>query len=197
MTVTLNNGAQQQRKTLASQLDRLDGILDALSDGLNQAVAHTVEQAVGSAVHDTVQAVLAELLTNPLVLTRLREALAPTVPLAQPAPEPAPPAVVRSLTDKARSAAQSAKAACGTFLGKVRGWCGVLADKAKACCRLVRPHTRPLLLAAGVGVALGVTAYLAGPWFAAVTGWLAGFTATLGVQAAVAFRRLLGLSGSA
>ena len=48
--------------------------------------------------------------------------------------------------------------------------------------------------AAGVGVAVGVTAYLAGPWFAAAAGWLAGFAATLGVQAGLAFRRLLGLS---
>jgi hypothetical protein len=194
MTVTLNNGAQQQRKTLASQLDRLDTILDALSDGLNQAVAHTVEQAVGSAVRDTVQGVLAELLTNPAVLARLREALVPTAPVAQPAPEPAPPVTVR---DRARSAARSVRTTCGSFLSKVQGWCGMLADKAKACCRLVRPHTKPLLLAAGVGVALGVTAYLAGPWFAACAGWLAGFTTTLGVQAAVAFRRLLGLGGSA
>jgi hypothetical protein len=37
-------------------------------------------------------------------------------------------------------------------------------------------------------------AYFVGPWFAAGAGWLAGFTTTLGVQAAVAFRRLLGLS---
>jgi len=33
MTTTTMNGST--RKTLASQLDRLDGILDALSDGLN------------------------------------------------------------------------------------------------------------------------------------------------------------------
>jgi len=73
----------------------------------------TVEQAVGAAVRDTVQAVLAELLTNPLVLARLREVLAPTVPVARPAPEPAPPT---SLGEKARSAAQSMKATCGGFL---------------------------------------------------------------------------------
>ena len=50
--------------------------------------------------------------------------------------------------------------------------------------------------AADVGVAPSVTAYLAGPWFAAAAGWLTGFSATLGVQAAVAFRRLLGLGGA-
>ena len=48
--------------------------------------------------------------------------------------------------------------------------------------------------ATGVGVTLGAAAYLAGPWFAAFAGWLAGFATTPGVQAAVAFRRLLGLS---
>src|SRR5262249_34137975 len=52
---------------------------------------------------------------------------------------------------------------------------------------------RPGTNAGGVGVALGVAAYLAGPWFAAAAGWLAGFATTLDVQAAVAFRRLLGL----
>ena len=36
MTTTLNAGA---RKTLASQLDRLDTILDGLADNVNEAVA--------------------------------------------------------------------------------------------------------------------------------------------------------------
>src|SRR5262249_25574606 len=53
------------RKTLASQLDRLDSILDGLSEGLNDAVASAVREAVGLAVHEAVQAVLTELLTNP------------------------------------------------------------------------------------------------------------------------------------
>src|SRR5262245_8590402 len=62
MAPTTTNG--QERKTLASQLDRLDSILDALSDGLNQAVATAVEgaveravrQAVGQAVKQTMHA---------------------------------------------------------------------------------------------------------------------------------------------
>lgn len=78
--MTLMNGiTRTQRKTLASQLDRMDNILDALSDGLNEAVASTVEQAVGTAVSATVQTVLTELLTNPVVLDRLRKVLAPAL----------------------------------------------------------------------------------------------------------------------
>src|SRR5437868_14827309 len=85
MTATHANAAPQ-RKTLASQLDRLDSILDALSDGLNEAVAFAVEQATGTAVRGAVQAALTEVLTNPLVLARLRDALAPPAPLARAAP---------------------------------------------------------------------------------------------------------------
>src|SRR6516225_5044125 len=71
MTKTLEmNGTT--RKTLASQLDRLDSILDGLSEGLNDAVASAVREAVGLAVQEAVQAVLAELLTNPALREQLQ-----------------------------------------------------------------------------------------------------------------------------
>jgi hypothetical protein len=71
MTKTLEmNGST--RKTLASQLDRLDSILDGLSEGLDQAVAQAVREAVGLAVQEAVQAVLTELLTNPALRAQLR-----------------------------------------------------------------------------------------------------------------------------
>ncbi len=38
------------RKSLAEQIDRLDGILDGLAEGLQEAVASAVGQAVGDAV---------------------------------------------------------------------------------------------------------------------------------------------------
>jgi hypothetical protein len=71
MTQTLEmNGPT--RKTLASQLDRLDSILDGLSEGLNDAVSAAVREAVGLAVQEAVQAVLTELLTNPLLREQLQ-----------------------------------------------------------------------------------------------------------------------------
>ena len=45
MTTMTNNG-RTTRKTLASQLDRLDTILDCLADGLNEAVA-TADSPLG------------------------------------------------------------------------------------------------------------------------------------------------------
>jgi hypothetical protein len=70
MTTTTNTNGRV-RKSLAEQIDRLDGILDGLADGLNEAVVIAVKQAVVVAVREAVQAVLAEVLANP----QLRETL--------------------------------------------------------------------------------------------------------------------------
>ena len=68
----------QQRKTLASQLDRLEGILD----GLDTALAGAVQQAVEQAVKQAVQAVLAEVLTNRELQEQLHQA-AQSVPSSE------------------------------------------------------------------------------------------------------------------
>jgi hypothetical protein len=71
MTTTLrtsHNG--QPRKTLASQIDRLDGILD----GLDAALAGAVQEAVGLAVKEAVQTVLTEVLTSRDLQEQLRQA---------------------------------------------------------------------------------------------------------------------------
>jgi hypothetical protein len=60
--VTNPNGSA--RKTLASQLDRLDDILTGLSEALSESVSTAVEKAVAG--------VLTEILTNPSFAERLR-----------------------------------------------------------------------------------------------------------------------------
>ncbi|SRR5579875_3194559 len=72
-TAVRTNSDGEQRKTLASQLDRLDGILDGLDRALTGAVQDAVEQAV--------QAVLSEVLTNRELQEQLQQA-------AQHAPVP-------------------------------------------------------------------------------------------------------------
>ncbi|HEY7328498.1 MAG TPA: hypothetical protein VH592_12695 [Gemmataceae bacterium] len=82
MTATTTMGTHtngQTRKTLASQIDRLDGILD----GLDAALAGAVQEAVEQAVKQAVQAVLAEVLTN----RQLQEQLQRTARTAEPAGE--------------------------------------------------------------------------------------------------------------
>src|SRR5690242_11501629 len=79
-TTTRTNLDGQPRKTLASQLDRLDNILD----GLDAALAGAVQEAVDQAVQQAVQSVLTEVLTNRELQEQLQQA-------AQPAPPPEPP----------------------------------------------------------------------------------------------------------
>ena len=63
MSVTTNSKPRRQ-------LDRLDGIIDALSDGLNQAVAAAARDGTRTAMAD----VLKDLLTDPEVMTLVRTA---------------------------------------------------------------------------------------------------------------------------
>jgi hypothetical protein len=79
MTATTTTGTPsngQTRKTLASQLDRMDGILD----GLDAALAGAVQEAVEQAVKQAVQTVLTEVLSN----RQLQEQLQQSVQLALP-----------------------------------------------------------------------------------------------------------------
>lgn len=96
--------------------------------------------------------------------------------------------------EKLASLARQARVKVGGLAGKVKGWCVELARKAQAGLRLAEPYRRPLVIAAGVGMAAGAMAYFAGPLFAAGAGCLAGFVSTLGIQAAIAFRRLVGMT---
>jgi hypothetical protein len=88
-TAVRTNIDGQPRKTLASQLDRLDGILD----GLDRALAGAVQEAVSMAVKEAVQAVLTEVLTNRELQEQLQQA-------AQPAPPPEEPHGKQSMANR-------------------------------------------------------------------------------------------------
>ena len=85
-TAVRTNSDGQQRKTLASQLDRLDGILD----GLDSALAGAVQEAVSMAVKQAVQAVLAEVLTNCELQEQLQQAAKESSPPEPPRGKPSP-----------------------------------------------------------------------------------------------------------
>jgi hypothetical protein len=181
---TSTNG--QTRKTLASQLDRLDGILDALGDGLNQAVGTAVEgaveravelavrQATGQAVKAAVEAVLAEVLTNPDLQAALRASAKP------PPPSPSPHSL--------KTALGRAWAGCRRALGKAATFA---AGTATAAWRLARQHPGGAVAVAGAAVAVGMAAWWAGPCLAAGLGWAAGFVTARAAQARDGLRHLL------
>jgi hypothetical protein len=147
-----------------------------------------VKEAVTAAVEQAVRAVLAEVLTNPALLDKLRG--------ATPSPLAAPKARWSRLTGRLRQA--------GTWLtaGLAAGWRGVrrtiasvatcvsrTAAGVRARWQAVRRFQTPLLRVLGVGAAVGVAAYFARPWLAALASGLGGFAATLAVQAGLWMRR--------
>jgi hypothetical protein len=183
MSKTLETNGQT-RKTLASQLDRLDSILDGLSEGLSDAVASAVREAVGLAVREAVQAVLAELLTNPALREQLQKAAAPGPP---------PPAERTPEGGRGRLAAL-----CGRVGDKLRSAChigaGCLRQAVRATSlawRLADDRVRAALLV--------VAAYLARTALAAAAHRLCSAAKSLASRAWGALRRALpalGLGGT-
>jgi hypothetical protein len=173
----------QARKSLAEQIDRLDAVLDGLGEGLNEAVADAVKEAVGAAVQTAVQAVLREVLGNPEVQARLR-APAPAAP--PPAPKARWKEYVAGLGAWVVVWYGAARAECRKRLGQARRWVVGAVERMRGLGRF-RYH---LLVALGVAAAATATASWTGPVVAAAAGWLAGCTTALGVQAALAYRRL-------
>src|SRR4051795_11882711 len=116
--MTLTNNTSRPRKTLATQLDRLDSILDGLSAGLNEAVATSVQQAAAVAVQQAV----VEVLTN----AELRRLLHPPAPQPAAPPPPNPPpapgkgGLLQGVLGLARRTWAAARAAAGSAWGRVQ-----------------------------------------------------------------------------
>jgi hypothetical protein len=198
VTTDTNN---RVRKSLAEQIDRLDGILDGLAEGLNEAVIAAVKEAAGAAVQEAVRAVLSELLANPELLHSVRDSLTPPLRTETHVAD-------QPTESRGTGAATSARlGGCRAWLrarvlgakGRLVPWLGrarrpVYAASASLCIAagVARRVWRSLLVALGVGVLVGVAAYLLGPWLSTAAGGLAGFTTSLALQARMALRQALG-----
>jgi hypothetical protein len=200
MTATIpTNGSM--RKTLASQLDRMDQMLDGLSEGLNEAVAAAVQAAVGQAVRAAVQEALREVLASPELRQRLANGDDPAATAAAAPPPPQPAAPTRPDAPAPPSPSR------GGFGGAVRrawSWaCGAVTGATLAVCRPVAQAARrgwrataalavqlwrwrgPALEGLCAAAALSVLIPLAWPAAATAAGWLAGPACTL-AHAAIA-----------
>jgi hypothetical protein len=175
------------RKQLSDQLDRLDGILDALSEGLNGAVADAAREGTRLAVRDAI----VEIMTDPTLRARLHEASAPP-PATEPAPSvPKPRWWVRLQAQVGRSVASVSRAAHGLVDGAGRGLQAV-ARTAAGAVRTVQSlgHLKNVaLVGLGVGVAVGVASFLAPHAVAAAVSGLGSAVAAVAVQVGVWARR--------
>ena len=161
MSATATMNGKPQRKQLADQLDRLDGIIDALAAGLNQAVADAAREGIRLAVKDAI----VEIMTNP----DLRAMLAPmrpepaSVPAATPVYELPPEPKLPGLWTRMKAKAAAARAAVVNAATKVKA---KVVEKCKAVRETVisvgettgevLPVKRVLWTAAAVGLVVGV-----------------------------------------
>jgi hypothetical protein len=186
-TLTNNN---RMRKTLAEQIDRLDGILDGLAEGLNDAVAGAVREATKAAVQEAVRGVLSELLTNPDLLANLRPLArveSPASPAEILAPEPGP---VRALSNRLRACGRGLLGAVRLASYSLKRRLAPVGALGRWSWQRARRSPLALLTALVAGVAAGAAAFFAGPWLSAAVSGLGGCAATLAAQAGLALRRL-------
>jgi hypothetical protein len=207
-TTVQNNG----RKTLSSQLDRLDVILDALAGNLDEAVAAAaagaVKEVVAVAVQESVHTALVEVLSNAEVLSRLTASQ--TVNIPPPAPlmvrlarkartcwdwlVSTVKATVSTMVSMARSASaklrtvESSLATTASTQVRQAGKQAVQAARSGwmltlALAALARRFRTHLIVALGIGLLVGGVCYLGGREIASVGCGLAGFAASLASRA--------------
>ena len=178
--MTVTNNTSSPRKTLASQLDRLDSLLDGLGESLNEAVANAVQQAVTTAVQQAV----VEVLTN-AELQRLLHPPAPQPPPTQPpTPLPVPEkdsGLLQGVLGLARRTWSAARSAAGSVWGRVQALARGAGQIARAGAERVRRGacalsalllTSRVARAVGVGTLAATACYVSGP-VAGVLGGLA------------------------
>jgi hypothetical protein len=192
---TLNG--KPQRKQLGDQLDRLDGIIDALADGLPGAVAQAAQEGTRQAVKDAI----IEILTNP-DLRALITGMAPSVP---PYPTPDAP-TAPGFWSRAKAKFQDAKNAVGE---RYRAAKTVVVDRCRNATTTVAmtaltltammPLRKILLVGVGVGLVVGAVSFVCPHGLSAVIGGIGGACTAIAAQVANWFRlsaRAFGVGGS-
>jgi hypothetical protein len=209
--MTQTSNGRTQRKSLANEIDRLDGILDGLDEALAGSVETAVRDVVGQVVRETVEATVREVLSNPDLI---RSAIAQHAPVATPTPQQPRRTLKERLKEKlaalCRKAAEKASQA-KRGLGITWTWC---VEKVKRGCRWLwqagklatsLAHTavcaackfrKATLIALAVGALVGVGAYLCGPLIASSVCGLGGAAATAAGMALSSLWKMIGGGGN-
>jgi hypothetical protein len=181
---TTTNG--KPRKQLADQLDRLDGIIDALAEGLNGAVADAAREGTRLAIKDAI----VEIMTNPDLRALLAPSIAPAPPTQAAPPAAAPPtppkpglwARIKARISAARTAIAGAVARAKEAV--VRRF--VIAGDAVVALGRATGETLPLrrvvLVGLGVGLLVGTACLVLPQTTAAVVGGIGAAGTAVSVQ---------------
>lgn len=192
------NGTATQRKTLSSQIDRLDCILDGLADGLNeavtQAVKDAVEQAVRVSVRETLQTVFKEIANNPQFHDMIRALIVP----AQISPAPAQAQVVKEAAQPKPPARRWGARLCtwaGSLICSKWSQFKLLARSGWGYLKVLWKHRWSVLSLTGVAVSVGIGSFFLGPVISAIFAGLGGASMAVLVVAGIAVWRVCDIAG--
>jgi hypothetical protein len=179
-TTTATNG--KPRKQLADQLDRLDGIIDALAEGLNQAVADAAREGTRLAVKDAI----IEIMSN----AELRAMLVPHAPAPAPKtpdvpPEPKKPGIWTRLKAKVAAARAAVAGAVTRAKEAVIRRCVIAGEAVVALGRMTGealPVRKVVLVGLGVGLVVGVACLVVPQTAAAVVSGAGAACTSIAVQ---------------
>jgi hypothetical protein len=153
MTTTTTDNDTPRRKQLSDQLDRLDGIIDALGEGLNGAVADAAWEGTRLALKDAI----VEIMVDPVLRASLHQATAP-----EPANEPAPktqPGFWARMKAGAGRVVHSVRHVAAKAVGRVQRHVKAVVNMAVAAARAVgRFGGLKKLALVGLGVGSAVAA---------------------------------------
>lgn len=193
-TTAPNANGKSQRKSLSTEIDRLDAILDGLDSALAGAITDAVKQAVSVAVTEAVRATLLEL-ANPDVLQALR---GPVVLPFSGTPEPTSaeaPAVGAAGSPSFISRAWHWIWSKVQLVGHALVWpvrvagegLAIVGDKIKSAWQ----RKREMIIALTAGVLVGGAVGWAGaPWLSGVVSGIGATGSALGAQLVWRVRRL-------
>ena len=196
MTATLNG--KPQRKQLADQLDRLDGIIDALADALPDAVRDAVRDGTEVALKQ----VLLELLSDPVTLSRIRQATGTNSPPPSSNPferlRDKVTELSRRVLNRVQDAANQVRAADQVVRTRATGVVRNSIAKVQSVMTafdLAWQLKRIIVIGVGIGLAVATVATLSHSAAAILAGTGAGTTAVavqLGLWARRSLRKLAG-----
>jgi len=192
--MTTMNGTS--RKSLASQLDRFDQMLDGLSEAIPEVVAETVRVATMQAVREAVEAAVTEVLTNPVIRDKIQAAQPITEQDAVSTTQVAWQRVrqmwqgvrrcVTQMVDHCRNPVRQARTYAVSLWQRARAGITAIWNKVE----LVHCFRTEIVTALGVGIGLAAVALVAGPWIAALLSGIGGFGSALAVQAGLWLRKM-------
>ena len=193
-TANGTSSARTARKSLADQIDRLDGILDGLAEALNESVADAVKDVIGQAVRQAVHAAVTEVLASPDLLRAALERHAPAAASpAPPAPRPEPPTLKENAARIAGGLREKVKRGAGIAAKTLRAACAAAREAGKkvvriaatapailgAVARAAWAFRKPCAIAVGVGVVCGAACFLGGLVFSSMANGAGGAAITL------------------